>query len=271
VDVESPRGVSPGPGSLIATLAATGHPEARPYSQNLRRLGPDRARVGGQGAPSARPAPRPCYRCRMHRPTETALRTRARTLLEAMTARERWVYAVPRDRGIEGVRALVIAQGLRPAEPVTEGSRESFTGAAGTRLRATDRPDLDVILLEGEGSEAAAALAAILDETGFYAQSTLLGTAFDVQDEEADVALRTLAAMVAAWDKDWLDLFGLHLKAPDPALRKEAIASLLTACVAARASDKAAALLAEVRAAEKDEALAEALDGAITSLRLESP
>jgi hypothetical protein len=41
--------------------------------------------------------------------------------------------------------------------------------------------------------------------------------------------------------------------------------------VAARASDKAAALLAEVRAAEKDEALAEALDGAITSLRLEGP
>lgn len=203
----------------------------------------------------------------MHRPTDTALRTRARTLLEAMTARERWVYAVPRERGVEGVRAIALAQGLLALPPATEGNAESFAGASGTRLRVEDRPDLDVLLLEAEGSEAPTALAAILDETGFYAQSTLLGTAFDVHDEEADVALRTLAAMVAAWDKDWLDLFRLHLTAPEPALRQEAIASLLAACAAARASDKASALLAEVRAAEKDEEVRRALDAALTSLR----
>lgn len=203
----------------------------------------------------------------MHRPTETALRTRARTLLEAMTARERWVYAIPRERGIEGVRAIALAQGLRALPPATEGSAESFAGASGTRLRVEDRPDLDVILLEGEGPEVPTALAAILDETSFYAQSTLLGTAFDVHDEEADVALRTLAAMVAAWDKDWLDLFRLHLTAPDPALRKEAIASLLAACAAARASDKAASLLAEVRAGEKDASVNEAQGAALAALR----
>ena len=117
-------------------------------------------------------------------------------------------------------RALAADKGLRceerrrrqqapPASPCDEKGQAS--------LVLFDSPDLDVAFVEAAGPEAPAILADILDRTGFYAQSTLLGTALDVKDPEAPKALRTLAHMVVGWDEDWGDLFLLHLASPDAA------------------------------------------------------
>src|SRR6476469_6830652 len=70
-----------------------------------------------------------------------------------------------------------------------------------------EREDLDVTFLQGDGADALAPLGAILDKTGFFAQSTLLASAFDVGSEDARKALLTLAHMVVGWDDDWADLF----------------------------------------------------------------
>src|SRR5262249_47854419 len=139
----------------------------------------------------------------MPRPTETALKGRARALLEAMTERARWIYAIPPE-GAAAVREIALGRGL---------TVEEHDEAAGAARYAKDRaslvtfesPELEVLLIEAAGEEAPPVLAEILERTGFYAQSTLLGTALDVKDPEAPKALRTLAHMVVAWDEDWSD------------------------------------------------------------------
>lgn len=193
----------------------------------------------------------------MKLPSETALRGRAKTLIEAMTERTRWVYAVPRGAG-EGVEnasaptcaasveAILEAEGLRCEE------RDSSSGVVrySTENRAIsfvlfDNADLEVLLVEAEGGDAPKVLAKVLEKTGFYAQSTLLKTALDVRDEEAPKALRTLAHMVVAWDEDWSDLFLLHLASPDPVVRHEATLALSIAAMVAREAGPAAELLNE--------------------------
>ena len=99
---------------------------------------------------------------------------------------------------------------------------------------------------------------------GFYAQSTLLGTAADVRDPEAPKALRTLAHMVVTWDEDWGDLFLLHLAAPDPVVRHDATVALTVAVMVAHEAGPAPALLEEALRREKfpklKQTMTEALD-----------
>lgn len=191
----------------------------------------------------------------MRRPTETALKSRARALLEAMTSRARWIYAVPRDDGLEAVRAIAIASGLRASDDETRFENEARTASIAVR----DEPELEVLIIEARGEASAEILAKILEQAGFYAQSTLLGTAFDVDDEEAADALGTLAHMVAVWDDGWRDLFAIHLGAADPAVRRRAVEASLTAALAAGAPGPLPKLLEDARSSEKDEAIRESM------------
>jgi hypothetical protein len=199
----------------------------------------------------------------MRRPTETALRSRARALLEAMTDRGRWIYAVPRDDGPAAVREVALAAGFTAPAADAPAARYEKGAAA---LVARDAADLDVLLVEATGEEAAALLGPILDKAGFYAQSTLLGTAFDVLDEEAPTALQTLAFMVVTWDADWRELFAGHLAAEDPVVRREAGTALTIAAATAGDPGPAAALLDEALGREPDAEVAAALTAARAAL-----
>jgi hypothetical protein len=180
----------------------------------------------------------------MPRPTETALRGRARMLLEAMTERARWIYALPRGEGPAAVRAVADAKGLRCEEDEAGAAR--FANESGSASLVTlDSEALDVAIVEAAGADAPPILAEILDRVGFYAQSTLIGVALDTQDPEAPKALRTLAHMVVAWDEDWSDLFLLHLAAPDPVIRHDAVIALTVAVMVAHDAGPAPALLEE--------------------------
>lgn len=202
----------------------------------------------------------------MPRPTETALRGRARALLEAMTERARWIYAVPRPQAPEVVRALALGKGLHAEEDESGAAR--YADDQGTNaLVAFDSAELDVVLIEATGPEAPAILTAILDSTGFYAQSALLGVALDVRDTEAPKALRTLAHMVVAWDEDWGDLFLLHLAAPDPVVRHDAVVALTVAVMVAHDAGPAPALLDEAIRREKFPKLKETMHEALNVVR----
>lgn len=202
----------------------------------------------------------------MQRPTETALKGRARTLLEQMTARARWIYAVPRELGAAAARPIALAAGLRCEEEESGASR--FENDARTAsLVLYDSPELEVMLIEGRGGDAPPILADILEKTGFYAQSTLIGAAIDVKDPEAPKALRTLAHMVVAWDEDWSDLFLLHLASPDPVVRHDAAIGLTVAVMVAHDAGPAAALLEEAIRREKFPKLEETLREALNVVR----
>ncbi len=103
--------------------------------------------------------------------------------------------------------------------------------------------------------------------TGFYAQSALLGVALDVRDTEAPKALRTLAHMVVAWDEDWGDLFLLHLAAPDPVVRHDAVVALTVAVMVAHDAGPAPALLDEAIRREKFPKLKETMHEALNVVR----
>lgn len=197
----------------------------------------------------------------MPRPTETALKSRARALLEAMSEALRFIYAVPRDDGPAAVRAVTEAEGMRAT-----AEEEAVTRYASERGKVTlitrDLPDLDVLVVEAAGEDAPPLLAKLLDQAGFYAQSTLLGSALDLDDEEAPEALATLAHMVVAWDKPWRELFALHLGAADATVRRHAIASVVTAARASNAGGPARELLADAASREKDAAVLEAIRAA---------
>jgi hypothetical protein len=188
----------------------------------------------------------------MPRPTETALRGRARALLEAMTARARWIYAIPREEGPAAVRAVALAEGLVCVEEDASAGAARWAADRGAASIVTfDSPDLEVLLVEAAGGDVPPILAKILDAVGFYAQSTLLGTALDVREPEAPKALRTLAHMIVAWDEDWSDLFLLHLASPDPVVRHEAVVALTVAVMVAHDAGPAPALLDEAIRREK--------------------
>jgi hypothetical protein len=202
----------------------------------------------------------------MPRPTETALRGRARALLEAMTERARWIYALPRHEGPAAVRAAALAKGLRCEEEEAGAAR--FADEAGALSLVTfDSAELDIALVEAAGSDAPPLLAEILEKTGFYAQSTLLGTALDVKDAEAPKALRTLAHMVVAWDEDWSDLFLLHLASPDPVVRHDAVLALTVAVMVAHDAGPAPDLLDEAIRREKFPKLKDTMTEALNVIR----
>ena len=245
----------------------------------------------------------------MPRPTQTALKGRARALLAAMTERARWIYAVPRDEGAN-VQPILEAAGLvceerdpaagvarfalRPSPPApspfqgegvkkTQGEGVKVQGE-GVRERVKvqgegvkkasfvifDSPDLEVMLLEAAGEDAPPILAQVLDRTGFYAQSQLIGTALDIGDPEASKSLRTLAHMVVGWDEDWSDLFLLHLAAPDPIVRHEAALALSVAAMVAHETGPAIGLLEEARRRETFPKLKETIGEAIALLTASS-
>jgi predicted nuclease of predicted toxin-antitoxin system len=204
----------------------------------------------------------------MPRPTETALKGRARGLLEAMTARARWIYAVPLDPGAEAAPAVALAQGLRREGEDAAARAARYANEKGTASLVTlESPELEVLLLEAAGPDAPPVLADILDKTGFYAQSTLLGTALDVRDPEAGKALRTLAHMVVAWDEDWSDLFLLHLASPDAVARHDAVLALTVAVMVARDAGPAPELLEEAIRREAFPKLKETMGEALNVIR----
>jgi hypothetical protein len=202
----------------------------------------------------------------MPRPTETALRGRARALLEAMTERARWIYALPRLEGPAAVHAVALAKGLR-CEEEDAGAARYADEKGSASLVTLDSAELDVLLVEAAGVEAPRVLAEILDRTGFYAQSTLLGTALDVKDGEAPKALRTLAHMVVVWDEDWSDLFLLHLASPDPVVRHDAVVALTVAVMVAHDAGPVEALLEEAVRREKFPKLKESMGEALNVVR----
>ena len=239
-------------------------------------------------SPALRPIAARATRHPMPRPTETALKGRARGLLAAMTERARWIYAVPREDR-ENVPPILEAAGLvceerdagagvarfgvrRPSASVDPTG--AGQGSSGAPVQASfvvfDSPELEVMFIEASGEGAPPILAAVLDRTGFYAQSQLLRTALDVRDPEASKALRTLAHMVVGWDEDWSDLFLLHLASPDPIARHEAVAALSVAALVAREAAPAIGLLEEARRREKFPKLNETLGEAITLLSMSS-
>jgi len=200
----------------------------------------------------------------MPRPTETALKGRARSLLEAMTARARWIYAIPRELGAQAVRPIALAKGLRCEDEDAKAGAARFSNDSQTASLVTlDSADLEVMLIEARGPDAPPILADILEKTGFYAQSTLLGAALDVRDAEAPKALRTLAHMVVAWDEDWSDLFLLHLASPDPIVRHDATMALTVAVMVARDGGPAPLLLDEAIRREKFPKLKETMREAL--------
>ena len=204
----------------------------------------------------------------MPRPTETALKGRARTLLEAMTERARWIYALPRGEGPAAVAAVAAAHGLlREEEDAGVGAARYATEKGAASLVVFDSAELDVTLIEAAGPEAPGVLAEVLDKTGFYAQSTLLGVALDVRDPEAPKALRTLAHMVVAWDEDWSDLFLLHLASPDPVVRHDAVVALTVAVMVAHDAGPAPALLDEAIRREKFPKLKDTMSEALNVVR----
>lgn len=203
----------------------------------------------------------------MPRPSETALKSRARALLEAMTERARWIYAVPRDLGAAAAGAIAEGAGLRHAADAPEGELHLANEAGTTRITVLDRPELDVMVIEAAGQDAPPILSAILEKTGFYAQSTLLGTASDLRDEEAPEALATLAHLVVAWDKEWRELFKLHLGASDPALRRNAAEALVIAAETADDTGPAEALLVEAQKREQAAEVSEVMIAALAHLR----
>ena len=183
----------------------------------------------------------------MPRPSETALRSRARSLIEAMTERARWIYAIPRS-SVDASRSVLEDAGFA-LEETDQASRvwrlAPKIGDGRCSFVLFDSADLDVAFVEATGSDAPPALAKLLEHSGFYAQSTLLGTALDVSDPEAGKALRTLAHMIVSWDEDWSDLFLLHLASPDPVARHEAALALTVAVMVARDLGPAERLLDE--------------------------
>jgi hypothetical protein len=196
----------------------------------------------------------------MPRPSETALRGRARAVLEAMTERARWVYALPQGSAASHVRPILVDQGLAVEEEDQKaGAFRASNGSGSVNFSVLESAELEVTLVEASGADAQPILAAILDRTGFFAQSRLLGIALDVREAEAPKALRTLAHMVVGWDEDWSDLFLLHLASPDAVVRHEATVALTIAVMVARDAGPAPELLAEALHRETFPKLAETM------------
>ena len=68
--------------------------------------------------------------------------------------------------------------------------------------------------------------------------------------------------MVVEWDADWADLFLLHLAAPDPVVRHDAVTALTVATMVARDRGPAPELLDEAAKRETYPKLKETIDDA---------
>jgi hypothetical protein len=199
----------------------------------------------------------------VQRPSPTALKARARALIEQMTARGRWIYALPPDEAALHLATVLAAHGFSIEENEADAKAAKWAKGADAAITVLERPDLDVVLVEAHGGEAAEMLGELLGKTGFYAQSALLSSAFDVEGEDSRKALLTLSHMVVAWDDDWADLFVLHLASPDPIVRADAVTALTVAALVARDKGPAAALLAEAAQRETFPQLKETIDQAM--------
>src|SRR5262249_7997518 len=129
------------------------------------------------------------------RPTDTALKGRARALLAAMTERTRWIYAVPRDE-TKQVQPILETADLVCEERAQAAGIARFSEPSKISFVVFDNPELEMMLIETAGEDAPPILAQVLDKTGFYAQSQLIDTALNVHDPETNKTLRTLAHMV---------------------------------------------------------------------------
>jgi hypothetical protein len=199
----------------------------------------------------------------VHRPTATALRARARALLEHMIDRSRWIYAVPTDELAKHGRATFAAHGFSQRETESDGKVSKWSNADDTAaLVLLERDDLEVTLIEAQGGEAAEPLGALLKKTGFFAQSALIESALDISTPDARKALLTLAHMVVAWDEEWTDLFLLHLASTDPVVRHDAVTALTVATMVARDRGPALELLDEASKRETFPKLKETIDEA---------
>jgi hypothetical protein len=196
------------------------------------------------------------------KPTATALKARARTLLERMTDRGRWVYALPPTETREHLAKTFADHGFAVGEVDAAGKVKKWSNGRDGAFVVLEKDELDVTLVEAQGSDAVAPLGALLGKTGFFAQSALLESAFDVTTEDARKALLTLAHMVVAWDDDWGELFLLHLASPDPIVRHDAVTALTVAAMVARDKGPAPELLAEAARRETYPKLKETIEDA---------
>jgi len=202
--------------------------------------------------------------------TQASLRERARTLLEAMTERNRYVYALPREGSFDKVLAIAADQDLQEAEREADGSVVKLVGKQETnapQLIVFDNAALDVVLMEGSSDSVVPVMQAILAETGFVPQSGLWGSALDIGEPGCGRALAILAHMAVGWDDDWTDLFLLHLASPDAMVRHDAVGSLTLAAMVCGDPAPALELLAEARKREKFPKLSETIDDAVRVLK----
>ncbi len=197
------------------------------------------------------------------KPSATALKSRARTLLERMTDRARWIYALPPAETREHLANTFADHHFEIRENDAGGKVIRWSNAAASAsFVVLERDDLEVTLVEAQGADAARPLGALLGKTGFFAQSALLESAFDVATADARKALLTLAHMVVAWDDDWAELFLLHLASPDPIVRHDAVTALTVAAMVARDKGPALELLDEASRRETYPKLKETIEDA---------
>lgn len=187
-------------------------------------------------------------------------------MLAAMSARERWIYAVPRRTDTTAVLGALLSEaGLSTVR--AEAEVEQWDHPRGTaRFVVYDAAALGVVLVEATGAEAPAPLARALERLGFVAQTELWSRALELVTPEARRALRLLAHMTVQWDEAWTDVFLLHLASPDPITRHEAASSLVVAALVAGEPGPARALLRHAQALEKLPKLAAFLGDALRSL-----
>jgi len=192
--------------------------------------------------------------------SDTALKERARSMLVAMTERERWIYALPREGNFERIVALLEERAVpRVAEAETVAVARYEDERGQRALVIFDNAELDVVLIEGTGSGAVPLLQDILAATGFIAQSKLWASALDIGTPDSTTALAILAHQVVCWDDDWIDLFLLHLASPDAVVRRQAVTALTVAAMVSRAVEPALELLSEALDRERFPKLSETL------------
>jgi hypothetical protein len=180
-----------------------------------------------------------------------------------MTDRGRWIYALPPAETKKHLAKTFGDHGFAVEEVDAAGKVVRWSNAAKTSAFVVlERDDLEVTLVEAQGGDAAAPLGVLVGKTGFFAQSALLESAFDVATPDARKALLTLAHMVVAWDDDWADLFLLHLASPDPVVRHDAVTALTLAAMVARDKGPAPELLDEAARRETYPKLKETIDDA---------
>lgn len=199
--------------------------------------------------------------------TQQALKERARSLLEAMTERDRYLYALDRA-AVPKVIAIFDELAIPRVEEAAGGKVMRFMSESPkAHFVLFDNEALGVALLQGEEPGCVPAMAKILDATGFVPQSKLWGDALNIGTPEAQRALKILAHMAIGWDADWTDLFLLHLASPDPIVRHDATLALTTAAMVSFEQEAAIELLVEARKRESFPKLAETMAEAEKVLR----